>query len=599
MATVTFTKTSRTTRAANGDAQDQSELGRLLHKQRGTRNTRALSKILADGRPVEDKIRRIKTLDTAEHTSEAGGEPDAGDPRPLRMSLSILKTVIKRPQTAASYFQYFLRYHKALKSFGESTATLRARSLPPQILPDPVVGEAFKKNLQPDAADLLKVCTQVLRFGWRYLSKEQYNLVALVRRLCYEILAVNFRVLNYRDRSVIVHLRTLETLFFALHYRPHYPVEAAELIGDLVSKNKRSVIEPSAARNLVLRVLTSGTSIPSLKDALHGLNMCVLRRPVSFESLIDRDLGEILNKEDFACDEDTRREIDGRVQDLLSQIELLRRQKREIDQLEQNLAAGGGESGFDAIRQFYDQSTPAESGRNWESDSANVMVVFPALLGAIEDSLGPLLNGQIVLSELGPVTLFPRRLFQEAFDTLRNAQQRLKTIGHKQFTRARFMRVRVRHKEAIAAEVEVVRVVDDALGQLMRIGQELRAVLVSPGRRTDKRVRAIPLGAIIVPGQDFYLPSDDRTICSSDAFGGMSVAQALEFAAAVAYQAAVFFREPSTTSLASRGGRLREDTLRRAEELIRIGDRQVTRRLLVELQSQFGPLATQVPVEDN
>jgi len=87
---------------------------------------------------------------------------------------------------------------------------------------NPEVPLFLANSLNPQATELLKILEIALEDSWHYLRATEYNLLVVLKQLCNEIASINYNLFNYKDRNLLNKLKSLEILFFVLHYHPHY-----------------------------------------------------------------------------------------------------------------------------------------------------------------------------------------------------------------------------------------------------------------------------------------------------------------------------------------------------------------------------------------
>ncbi len=553
------------------EAVAQSELGTLLQKQRAERTQAQVAEVLQRDVPTADKVREIRRVDAMAELEEQG-ETVA---QPLVRPLAAIKSVIKTPHRRASYFEFLMRQHGRISAFARRSHTLQTSLLPPGVRLDPAVQKPFREQLAPLAADLLKLCDAALEIGWTVLVRADYNLVVLLKRLCFEVTSVNFRVLDYRDRDLVDSLRSLETYFFVLHYRGDYVERATRALqASLAAAGMTGERERAAL--LVETLLKPDLALPSLHDFLIGLNICKARRMLRLEDLVFAELGEIVNARDFACPPSVHMRIGDHVQSLHKQAAALALQKKEAERLKRVLPLDSvGNPDFAPIAAFYDAAAAAGDGprTTFAVDRNNLMALAPRLFAAFDAALTPLLSGRVRLSDGPLVALFPPSVFGASLQRLRQTAGNLAQLGFSLHTlsRQRLLALKSTGKGAVAAETETMHQIDEGVRVLMEIASQIEGILESPLRRGDQQA-VESAGPLAQPDREFSLPGRDQCIVSRDGLNGRPVAEALRLLVTLCTATGAFFLDRPIMLTLERAGKIDEKLEQTRRELERLAE---------------------------
>ncbi len=504
---------------STAEANEHIELGRLLQQERNLDDRKSVRKILTGHIPLEEKIRQIRNLDEKQLPEDSENKISDSKNQPFSRSFSSIKAAIKKPQPAAPYLTYLFHHHRKMSEFGKKTHVFINSLFPPRVRPNPSVQIAFAMHLQPDVSALLKMCRHGLAQGWRYLEKKQYNLIAVVEKLCYEILSLNFKVLNFNDRLLSHHFRSLEALFLSLHYQQDYLPDFIESLCTVLKEDPGCKENPDHVEALVQRIFSKDATLPSLYNFLLSLNQYMLRRFVDWEDLIFRDLGEIINIREFACKSEMQTIIDSRVQDLRKQLEILRKQKHDILHLKQIIMVEeSDELNLAPLWNFYDHADPSKGSLNFQTDKDNIMRVFPRFLYAFDSTFDPMLSAEVCLAEIGSICLFARNFFQMDFHQLKQLSGKFDSLAYnfRTLSMDRFIDLHDNRKDGIPVEYNIIRLIDDALGLIIQIGKKLESIMASPFRKIDQMVGSSGSTPVIISQTDFYLPDKGREIISVD-----------------------------------------------------------------------------------
>ena len=564
------------------EAEAHLDLGRLLKLERDPGVREQVAAVLAAEMSLAEKVREIRTIDALATAPAAPTDPEA-DPetvaQPLSRSLSTVKSVIKLPHSQLSYFEYLFRSRGKIRTFSRRSHVLNLGALLPRLRLDPDVQKPFREELVPLANRLLERCNLAMELGWQHLEKLDYNLITVFKRLCFEVAAVNFRVLNYRDRSLVDSLRNLETYFLVMHYRPEYPGQVARAIATSLASDPdpKARTDHEHVAMEVARLLSPDLMLPSLHDFILGINIVKLRRIFILDDLVCRDLGQIINSRDFACPPATQEHINERVLSLKSQLRSLHKQKSEVEHLKRVLSVGeDGSPDFSPLASLYDNAVASHTFR---PDQDNLMLFLPRFLKAFDDAFFPLLCAQVTLKEVGRIAVFDRSIFPMEFHKLRQVMAELTRLNFSLhvFTRARFVGLRSTVKGAVTAESKVLQQIDEAVRLILEMATKVEGFLDSSLRGPDVGLAEGTRGPLVAGESSFALPSRDLRIVSRDSVNGKPVEEALRFLVVVAYSAGAFFLDRPILLTLERAGRLDLKIQQSLTDLQRIADPDVIR----------------------
>jgi hypothetical protein len=560
--------------ARRDEAAAQSELGALLQKERGDKAQSAVSQVLQRDISTAEKANEIRRIDALAGLEEQG-ETVA---QPLTRPLAAVKAVIKKPYARASYLEYLLRQHGKVRVFARRSHVLETRSIPPRARVAPTVQKPFREQLQPLASELLGLCDRALETGWLVLPRGDYNLVVLLKRLCFEVTSVNFRVLDYHDRDLIDSLRSLETYFLILHYRSEYPERATRALQAALGAGGPPQPERERVALMVATLLKPDLALPSLHDFVLGLNIVKARRTLLLEDLVFAELGDILNTREFACPPSVQMRIGDHVQSLQKQIATLNKQRGEVEHLKRVMPLdASGNPDFSPLASLYDGvPTAGESGKQaFAVDRNNLMALAPRMLSSFDATFTPLLAGKVRLSDGATVAMFPPEAFAAELQRLRQTAANLARLSFKLhlLTRSRLLTLKNTGRGAVVAEAETMQQLDEAVRILMEISSRAESVLDSPLRRGERRAddSAAPL---VLPEREFSLPDKEQRILSRDSLASKPVYEALRFLITVCYSAGAFFLDRPILLTLERADRIEEKLEQATRELTRLVDPQ-------------------------
>jgi len=533
-----------TRRELEREAEDHITLGTLLRRQRAESKRLAVQRVLAGNLSVAQKIEKIQAIDGEEDEQGVQRVLRAAAEQATRQQVSRVLHSIKLPRPRVSYLAYLFRERGRLRQFGRKTHVLETPLFPPGVRANPDLQGFFIKHLQSWAGELSPKLALVNEVGWLYLSKRRYNLAVLLKRLCERILAFDFVHLDYRERDLIDRMRRIESLFLALHYHPEY-LEDLLAATRTVYRRQGKGENPDAVADLINRILMPELTLPSLYNALLGLNMVQQRRHLTLPDLMRKDLGEVVSSEEFNCDPAVRKRMEQYIESTVSAVKKLHEQLFEVRRLNSYIVYDEqGQPETSPLRGMYE--TPDARGQSdFEADQGNVLVFAIRFLRSFDKTFFPLLNGQVLLAGVGKAQVFSRGFFQVEFSKLRTTLERLEkgSFHFTNFPLKRYLQIKEGTLGAVGSEADVVQLIDDQVATLVDLGKTLSRVLSLKGLGAVPGDGSEPLEPIVLQGKAFAIPHAGRRIQARSVLNQRTVEEALADAVTVCFSAGLYFRD--------------------------------------------------------
>jgi hypothetical protein len=469
---------------------------------------------------------------------------------PLRYRLPVLKDVLKKPFTRASYLSYLFGDYRRILDFGTLTRVFLRVPFPPDVRLSPNVPLSLTGLAKPWAVELSGTLELALEDSWRYLRKIEYNLLVVLKQFCDKFASINFNLFNYRDRNLINKLRSLETLFLFFHCQPRCRELLLFSLKQVTGKDMRLNGRYEQAVDLMDKLLQGDCSTPSLYNFLLGLNMLAYRRFFRLPDLVYGDLGELVNTREFACTLDVKKKIGESIIEGRRRLSMLQEQQQRTKKLKALLSLNeSGQVDFEPLRSFYERTDDLEERQAFAADSDNIMRVAPRLFDAFDRTFYPLLNGHVHVEDVGNVTLFTQDFFQLDFLRIRQVAERVEALvsSHDEFPRNRFLELQRSVKGILSVEADILKLINEGLDIICEMGKKVETVLVSRRENTGRISR--PLDPLILRGKDFSLSHENKRISSRSVLNGKSVADALSYAVSICLTIAVFLHYPPVYEL--------------------------------------------------
>jgi hypothetical protein len=463
-----------------------------------------------------------------------------------RSHVSRVSRAIKAPVETKSFIAFLLRERSRVRDFGARTHVLSAGLWPPGITLDPHLTAFLSQQVQPWAAELSGRLAPVLENGWLYLTPRQYNLVALLNRLCGRLQAFDFSRLNLRDRNLIDRLRRVESLFLMLHDNPD---SMGVILGTLRvhhEKQQQGQAETDASHALVIRLLSEDCTLPSFFNCLVGFNIFKHRRLLSLGDLMRTGLGESVDIVGFDCESRVQERIEEYLSNSLSSLKELHGQLVEARRVNQYIAADEQDRPVAAALWEVYKAGEAREPADFDADQENLVPFLSRLIRGFDRTFSPLLEGSILLSQ-GRASIFARSFFEVELTRLRTLAGKLEKDVFRltRFPLHRYLHLKKARLEAAHGEGEVTDLIGESVGCLVDIGQTISKVLALRARAGDPSLAgaAEPLQPVVLQGKPFVLPYENERLRAGAALAGKTVAESLAAAVSVCFTSGTLFQD--------------------------------------------------------
>jgi len=494
---------------------------------------------------------------------------DSGSPSvknlAARAQVSRISRTIKPAIETRSYIAYLFREYSRVREFGDRTHVLAAGVWPPGITLDMQLTAFLVQQVQVWAGELTGRLAPVLESGWIYLTPRQYNLVALLKRLCGRLQAFDFSRLNLRDRNLIDRLKRIESLFLMLHYNQENLGVILTALRVHHEKQGETQAEVAASHTLVVRLLSEDCTLPSFYNCVVGFNILRHRRLLSLCDLMRPGLGEAVDIVGFDCEPRVQDRIESYLSDTLSSMKDLHGQLQDARRVNRYVVLDDQARPLtSALWDIYKAGETREPA-DFDADQENLVPFLSRLIRGFDRTFSPLLGGSCLLSE-GKATIFARSFFELELTRLRTLAGKLeKDVFHlTRFPLHRYLHLRKTRLEAMANEGEVTELITESMGCLVDIGQTISKVLAL---RSDAGETLEPLQPIVLRGKAFSLPHQNERFRAGSPLAGKTVAEALGAAVTVCFTAGMLFQDDFVSMFVGKEMKLEAD-LRQRMKLI-------------------------------
>ena len=486
-----------------------------------------------------------------------------------RTHVSRVSRAIKPAIETRSYVAYLLRERGKVREFGSRTHVLAAGLWPPGMTLDAQLTAFLSREVQPWAGELSSRLAPVLENGWLYLTPRQYNLIALLSKLCSRLQAFDFARLNLRDRNLIDRLRRIESLFLLLQQDPENLGVILSALRAHHEKQQEGQGEVDSSHALVIRLLTEDCTLPSLHNCLIGFNIFKHRRFLSLHDLMRQGLGETVDIIGFDCEPRVQERIEAYLSDALSSMKELHGQLQEARRVNRYIAVDDQARPVAAALWEIYKAGESREPLDFDSDQENLVPFLSRLIRGFDRTFSPLLGGSCLLSE-GRATVFARSFFELELTRLRTLAGKLeKDVFHlTRFPLHRYLHLKSARLEAAGNEGEVTDLIGESVGCLVDVGQTISKVLslrVSPSKlpagQAAETIEA--LQPIVLRGKAFSLPHENERFRAGTSLAGKTVAEALSAAATVCFTTGMLFQDDFIVMFVGKETKLEDDVRQR------------------------------------
>jgi len=489
---------------------------------------------------------------------------------------------IKAFQTQASFFRYLFFEYKRIRYFGNTTHIFFPKIIPPGLQLSKDVCVTFTKYLQPWCIELLGVISNFLNMRWPHLTKKEYNLMVILKKLCEKIVETDFSRLDYIDRNLIDKLRSLETFFLVLHYRQGYP----DIILSVLQRElKKDLNYKKDVKDVILhvkRIINRDDELPSLYNFLIGLNMLKFRRFFNLQDLIHSNSGEMVSSTIHECEMKTQKEIDIYIEDLRRELIDLHKKKLEIFGIRSYLPINElKEIDFRTLEYLYESSEPKKKN-NFSKDQENIVLIAMRLFRTFVGSFENILNGKINISGVGYVELFAKNFFHMELTKIKYLTEKLEKLSYhfqSPFSYDQYLLHMSPQKIIPKLDVEAIQLIGEGLTILNDIGKKLERVLRLRGPAEKGEKDPAPLDITVLNGKSFSLPYEDKIIKFKTKLGGKTIAEALSFIVSVSYLMSIFFRKPEIYGLISQEEKVKSEIRSKLDIIERVAKPKIYQEL--------------------
>ncbi|HUX37765.1 MAG TPA: hypothetical protein VMV44_07670 [Rectinemataceae bacterium] len=367
------------------------KLGTLVQRRRSSERAEQVAQVLAAPIPAEEKIRRIERIDAQPVPAGERRLPTRSpasvpaSPSQKRMKESVIAAARHRARRKAdivpsTFMKYLFKEGREIRTKAKANTFIKAGLLKITLESEAVRAflEHTKKKLLPILSSALDAA---LKEGWHFLRKEEYNLLAALKRLVSDVdgLQVQAETQGYAPPSR--RLFGIEIAFLTfVAYRGASAIGKDRLFGlgevlSRISYPEKTAEESLAAGALLLK---DGGPPPCLQDFILAVNMVRSRRFLSISDLMRPEGEALVSTSEFDCDDEVQDAIDAHIGSLLVRLDELGEEGEEILRLRAFVQRNAeGDIDFSPLSAFYESGELSK--RSWEKDEDNAVLLLAGL----------------------------------------------------------------------------------------------------------------------------------------------------------------------------------------------------------------------------
>ncbi len=572
------------------------ELGKLLQKKRSAEKSAQVSSILESNFEIEDKVIKIQKVDS-EDTSNESSKPEAEEEfvdiiLPVREQEdyeSLLKKENILTPTAAKksinkikieffrsgFFHFYFRDYNKIKNFNNKANVLRYRSIPPQVKMANGTMKIFSKSIIKDCMELLKCHELVLKVGWIDLRKMEYNLICQFNELIKKILNINFGLINSNDVNMLDKLRDLEKKFIICHYKQNYQDIIISSISSILAKHPEWKIDSIHISNLINGILNQNARHPSIYNFILGMNMVKYRRYMKFKDLFSSDLDNIINNYEFECDGTIKREIKEYINNTLTELLNLLKQKKEIDKLQRFLPKDDNVYDFSKLEYFYEKANE-NSKLKFSKDTENVVVFVLTFYETFLRIYEMYLYDQIAIETYEVVKIFNYDYFQLEIGKIKFLLEKLEKFKYSSpiLSMDRYLELIKTSDASSGTEIEIMQLIKE----LVSLSQAIANKLIEIEKYHDPQLthgngsQYKPLEPAMLVSKSLIIPYWNKKIQSDDIIHGQSVLNILSDIISICILIGIFLHDTNIDMILNKRDKVNAEIKKKIETLKRVAN---------------------------
>jgi len=566
----TVSDKSNTTKA---EGNIQAELGKLLQKDRSPEAAQEIEKIIQENHPIEEKVKLIKDLDKSfcktflNRRDLISSVPDnkminfdaESIKVPSFIDLRRARKTIKSLVSPNSLWNYLFKDFFRIKSFGTKNHIMPMGFLFFRPRFDSDLPHFLTSRIQKKVGlHLAPGLRHILKYGWHFLKKDEYNTINLLNLLVNELIHTNFSKLDFKSRNLIDNLRKLESLYLSLRSMSDGVNCIFRIVGESYNHIPDLKEQYPRLEHYINLLFLQNSSLPSFTNFILGANMIKYRRFIGYNELIRTNPAPVISNSDWECPVEIYRQIRTYLWEQEQQIKPILQFYNEIFR-KMNYMPVSPKGKIDCLPLSIFWDNYFGSG-NFSKTSENIsrfsQQICKLMLGPIQE----LLSGKIMCEGVGPFSIFAERAFASEFLRIETVRDSLVKLVDMQpvFPRERFIQLKQSKRGSIPSEAAIMQKIAILLSEGNAISNKLISVMI--GRlKSSESVKSYPLiDSLMIRKGGFFLPHEIKNIVEPACYAGKTLPEALHMTITNLLSLAAVMEDYETTSLIKREKKLKE-----------------------------------------
>ncbi len=459
------------------------QLGTLMNKVRSPENRAAVQKIVDSRAALPEKISRIEDLDNAAKARRhkifiLDGDNVLKSTNKGKSVEHALKnrSHLKMEPIRIGFFKYFFKERSILIRAAKRGDFLRCGFFSVE----------FKRNTLQSLQDtvlrhynplLLEACDFVLQEGWRYLTKQEYNLAAALRHLVHQVLHCEFKSAALPG-GTLGRFGELESSWLFFQSAANLPDMTIDAFGRVLGLSARLGKLQSGISDTIATLLFPNRISPAIADFVLALNMQRSRRALAIKDLIRPSSELYLAMDDFDCTPSVQSDINEAIAETARHLAETSKKLLDFSRLKFYLPTGPeNTTEFLALKLFYCSYT-GQSSDQFESFSENTLAFSCTLIQAFLQSAEPLLYRFKLRSPAEKQGSPERYSLDYEGSRMRFLYEKLLTLQTvlPVLPQSRFQSLCLGSQDPSQPEVEALKLLDELSGLFFKCGQKLSLV---------------------------------------------------------------------------------------------------------------------------
>lgn len=486
------------------------------------------------------------------------------------------RKALKPMITSTNFTRYYFSERRKIRYFADKTGIIQFKRFGTKLFLNPSATDQFRKNILPVAEQLYKSLELVLDQGWYYLEKRDYNLVALLHKICREIIWIDFNKLNCKSLNLIDKIASVELLFLILNYDPVDVRELLYAVHMVYSKDPSKIDILKETDTNIHKLLDADEMRPSLYNFIISLNIIKTRTYLELKDLQTPSL-QLVNIHEFDCNPQVRDKIDEYLRKLEKGIQPYLDHEKEVYRLHAFIPTdGNGIVDYTLLQNFYD--TVLNSRRlTFEFNKENLIKFILNLGNAFLLSFRDILSEKVKLANGENVRLFAQPIFGQ--DVLRidfnlKKLDKIQTILP-QFPTSRCLSIMKTLSGAIKPEADAIHLITEITSTMVAMGKRLAHILRNSHSSSDENSADKTIPYFSYNENSYTIPGENEKIESEGYLRDFTMRAALFEIAGVCYQTGAFVQHSELADLLAREKKVHVDIHIRVKYFKRIAHEKV------------------------